>query len=113
MLASLLEVPKTPLEFKSWGFSHYISHQNIIDAIFAKTQLHLTRYLIDPIPIEDPKKVEDWLERHQLMHGEMNSVLNLPSQDISTVDFRKPEQMKAWVFLQYEEHLAAQTLLRI
>ncbi len=70
------------------------------DAIVNLVQL--TEYVIDPWRDEDKDGI---LERHQQYHNDMNALYNLAGNDLSEVDLKKEDEKKAWVWLNYGEHL--------
>ena len=96
--------------WKEYWFQHWIDHQQIVQAIKAKTGISLTMYIIDPWLADDKDGI---LERHQQYHTDMNGVLGIAGSDLTQVDANKPNELKAWLYLQYQEHLQAHTILNI
>jgi hypothetical protein len=112
MLAVVSEVPRTPQEWLVWSFHHTLSHRAIIDAIFVRDQRYLTEYILDPIPT-DAEVIKAWLQNNQLAHADFNAVLGTQSADLTSVDFNDRKQLEAWIYLHYQSHLGAETVLRI
>lgn len=111
MLAVLSEVPVTPEDWTIWSFHHQLSHRAIIDAIFARDQIKLFDYSLDPLP--PPDKLDIFLSQNQLSHQQINSILNTGAPDLSTVDLADVRQRTAWINIHYQLHLAAETALRL
>ena len=110
MISALLNIPRTPADWTIWSFHHFQDHieinqgiQTALGTIFADPQL-------DPINILD---IENWLERNQIAHNEMNGSLGLNSTDLQRVDLADEKQKSAWILLHFQEHFSARTALRI
>lgn len=82
----------------------------IVQAIRKQLSVSLPIYIIDPWTDFDQKGI---LERHEQFHNDMNQTLGIPGNDLSDIDFKKPNELKAWIFLNYEEHLNARMQLAI
>ena len=117
MQAVLLEIPRTPQEWKIFSFHHQLSHRAIIDAIFADRQLALENFVLDPMPdvseTGDLLEIGSWLQLHQQAHTAFSAVLGTLSQDLSIVDLSDEKQRQAWVYLNFQAHFAAENVLRI
>lgn len=109
-ISSLLNVPETQQHWDQWSLNHRISHDNIVQAINKQKKLQLQAYLLDPIP---SSAIADWLERNQQAHTDMNGALKLQNSDLSEVDFKNKEQLKAWIYEHWQQHQAAARALRI
>src|SRR5574337_742349 len=112
MLASLLNIPKSPEDWAEWSMHHSKNHDDIRQAISAQYTKNLIQYLLDPVP-QDPPEISSWLQRNQTSHNDMNSVLLLSGTDLESVDFSNEQQLAAWIYLHYQEHLSANISLRI
>ena len=96
--------------WREYWFQHWIDHQDIVQAIQAKTGLQLQMYLIDPWVDSDKDGI---LERHQQYHNDMDLALGIAGNDLTSVDQKKENEVKSWVYLNYQEHLSAHTILNI
>ena len=84
-------------------------HRDINEKIYVLLKLALPEYILDPI---DPNDTGTWEYQHQLMHDNQNSILGIQGQDLTGVDWKNPEVLTAWVFLNSSEHYqAAEELL--
>ena len=110
MLSDLLNVPRSALDWQVFGNSHAIEHQNILQAIRGLGGPNLQQYQLYPIY---PERIEDFLERNQHAHTDINSVLNLTSTDLQEVDVNDESQLAAWVNLHHNEHYAINQRLGI
>lgn len=110
MLASLYNIPQDTNGFNQFSFANVDQHRKIISAIRSKIGTQLTEYIIDPIPLFD---FPTWAYNHQLMHNAQNAVLGIVGNDLTTVDFSKPEQVANWISLHAFEHYQAAGILGI
>lgn len=110
MLAALLNMPKTAEDWNRYTFHHRSSHDLIRKAIASQRGTNLQSYLIDPMAFQHP---EQWLETNQQLHTEMNDVLAKPGVDLEEVDIKDERQLRAWLFLHYQEHLTAEQTLGV
>lgn len=108
MLANLYNIPVDEKGWNQFSFANVDQHRKIISAIRAAGGIQLTEYIIDPIPLFD---FPAWAYNHQLMHDAQNSVLGIVGNDLTTVDFSKPEQVSAWINLHFSEHQQAASIL--
>jgi hypothetical protein len=92
-----------------WSFDHAQNHLAIKQAIQRKLGVNLPQYVLDPIP----QDFQSWLALHQSAHSDMNGQLGLQSSDLTSLDFKDPQQLRAWFFLNYQEHFDANTALKI
>jgi hypothetical protein len=113
MQSVLMEIPLTPQQWAIWAFHHALSHKAIIDGVFARDQIHLQEYLLDPIPDVASFEIKAWLENHQQAHSAFNAVLGTAVLDLSTVDLTDESQRRAWIFLNWQSHVAADSTLGI
>lgn len=106
-LPHVLYPAPTPEGFDGWFFDNHQQHVAINQAAMAKN-IKIGSYLIYPASLAN---VSDFLQQHQRWHNDMNSALGIAGNDLSEVDFSNDRQKDAWMFLHYQEHLAAVTLL--
>lgn len=108
MLAHLLNVPKTPEDWAVWGYAHRDQHQEIRQAIQTRFGVVQTEYPLDPI---DLSNIHGFLEWNQQTHNDMNGALNTQGSDLSEVDPKDLNQLQAWIWLHYQEHITAANIL--
>ncbi len=109
MLASLINVPKSKIDWDRWSLSHRTSHDKIRQAIQARG-VQLQDYQLDPINFQYP---EVFLNNNQQTHNEMNAALGSQASDLLEVDLKDDKQLQAWVYLHYLEHQSAELALGI
>lgn len=108
MLAMLLNVPESDEDWSRWSYNNWDANNQIRAAILAQKNIRLASYQIEPIPWDD---ISLWLENNQQSHIDFTNALGQQSSDLSAVDFKNPDQVKSWVFLNYQELFdASQTL---
>lgn len=93
-----------------FSFNHRKDHEEIRQAIQKIYGVNLPQYPIDPF---SPNDMLRFLQYHQSYHNDMNSVLGLQSNDLSTADFANKEQRDSWIWLNWIEHTAAREKLAI
>ena len=109
-IAGLYNVPSTQNELNTWAFAHAAHHADINRVIFQLTGTLLSSYILDPL---DPNNAETWLYQHQAMHQQFDALLSIEGYDLLDVDFKDPNQLAGWVFLNASEHYAAAQTLEI
>ena len=109
-LANLYNVPGTDAERAEWSFSHMAHHRDIALAIYDLIAVALPEYILDPI---DPNDTGQWEYQHQLMHDNQNQILGIEGQDLTGIDWKNPNILTAWIFLNSSEHYQAAQILRI
>jgi len=92
---------------EQWLLNNY-AHHRAINAGASGRGLNIGSYLIYPVRQEN---MRDFLEQHQRWHTDMCTALGITGNDLSDVDFNNDQQKDAWMFLHYQEHLAAATKL--
>jgi len=110
MLAALLNVPQTEEQWQQFSYDHRNSHDKIRAAILKKYGVNLTDYLVDPINLNDLKQ---FLQNNATLHTDMNAILKSQSADLLDVKLDDPQQVSAWINLNYQEHQNAEQLLGI
>lgn len=89
---------------------HYQDHLEILEAIQKAANIKLTQYLIDPWLDADKERI---LEAHQQYHNDFNGILGINGSDLSEVDFTKQNEVKAWVQINFQDHMNARSALGI
>jgi hypothetical protein len=108
-LPNLLVPPPGEDGWREYWFYHYQDHLEIVQAL-SKLGFAVSNYIIDPWVNEDKDGI---LERHQQFHNEMNAIMGIAGADLSDVDFRRENEVRAWVYLNYQDHLSAHVELNI
>lgn len=101
MLADLLNVPETPQDWERWGNSHALNHIAIIQAVRDQLGRQLDQLQLYPFPLDRP---EDFLERNQRSHFDVNILLGLTSIDLQDVDLKNRSQLVAWISAHHQSH---------
>ena len=96
--------------WREFWFNHFQDHLEIVQAIQKKAGIPLTVYIITPWNDQDAESI---LESHQQYHNDMDQVLGIAGNDLSSVDFKKANELKSWVYLNYQEHMSAHSILDI
>ena len=109
-LADLVNVPRTDEERAIWSFAHMAHHRDINAAIYRLIAVALPEYILDPIDVNDSGQ---WEDQHQLMHDNENQILGIQGQDLTGVDWKDPQILTAWIFLNSSEHYQAAEILEI
>ena len=97
-------------DMTQWAWNHYLDHLDIRSAIQSQRNFNLELLEIDEINFQN---LQDWLERHQLMHNNFNSVLKLDGNDLTQVNFQDLGQRESWLWLNFYEHRNARAALKI
>lgn len=112
-LASLLNIPATDEERLLWSFAHQDQHVKIANAVFQQdANAVLPIYVLDPMP--SPKNhdgINSWLRLNQSAHNDFSGLLGIDNNDLSSVDWDKPDQVASFIRLHFNEHLEAQLRL--
>ena len=108
MLANLYNIPTTEKGFLEFSFANVDEHRKALSAIRSIYTITLQEYIIDPIPMFD---FPAWAYRHQQMHNQQNQVLGIAGNDLTSVDFTKPDQLSSWISLHAQEHYQAASIL--
>lgn len=85
-------------------FYNWIDHQEIQQAVQAKTGINNTIYVMQPWQDEISATL---LEQHQQFHNDMNNAIGTSGgNDYSSWDFSNPEASKAMANAHFLEHCA-------
>ena len=109
-LVNLISPPPGPAGWEEFWFNNWIDHELIHSNIQTDKSDNTTIYVIIPWHEAD---ASDLLEKHQLYHDDMNGVLGLNGQDLSQVNLKDEQAVKAWVWQHYQEHQAVHQALGI
>lgn len=100
-LPALYNVPKDALDLQWWSFHHADEHILISREILRAKNKRIELYPIDPVPLID---VSNWLRRHQTMHNDVNAILGTNGSDLTSLDIENEDQVRAWIYLDAQEH---------
>lgn len=115
-LAQIQDIPENEIDFNSWSLSHAAHHDDIIRVINQRqaaahtTLTQFDGYVLDPF---DPEDMTSWLRQHQVMHQQMDKVLNIQGFDLTTLDWQDRESVASWFQLHYAEHAQAGSILNL
>lgn len=109
-LANLYNPPLTPEEFAFWAFSNHAEHRKAIVAVKAQKGTILADRVLSPIPLFD---LNNWLQRHQTMHNEMNTATGQIGNNLTEVNLNDREELIDWIELHAAEHRNWSTILGI
>jgi hypothetical protein len=103
MIAALISF-EDKQDFKLFWAGHNANHHLLVrEKILATQNISLTLFCLDPIP-DTNEGLQRWLNSHAQMHSDVNFVLGLQDQNISTVDFTDPGQRLEWLQAHFEDH---------
>lgn len=101
MLALLQNVPNSYEEWQEWSFAHALDHQLIQNTILTQKSTTVQSTILDPI---NPDAMQDWLQRNQKSHTDINAALGQQGSDLEDVDITDRDQREAWFSAHYQEH---------
>lgn len=110
VLPTLHEQPTDQASWDRFAFANRASHNAINVAILAKGGPDLRDPVIYPL---DPSDLGGWLERHALLHAQMDSAIGQQSADLSLLDPNDPSSVAEWTNLHEQEHYTAEALLGV
>lgn len=102
--------PENEASLENWVLAHASDHVEIRQAILAQGLANLPDYVLYPINFSD---LEGFNRKHQTTHDEANSVLNVPGQDLSALQFEDKDEFQRWLHTHFTEHLNMRTALGI
>ena len=108
-LAQTIYPPPGEAGWKYWAFVHGQTHAQIVQGA-GKLGLQLFQYQLDPIA---PWDLKGWLLRHQAAHSDANQLLGLRGNDLQSVDFKDPKELRQWMYYNWQEESAICTRLGI
>ena len=109
-LNNLQEVPQNERDWDIFTLALRVELTKIRQAIQAQKGITLNEYIVDPI---SPQFTQDFFNNNSRMHLDMNQVLGLQSQDLTSVDIENKEQLSEWVSNNYQEIYSAQSALGV
>ena len=108
MLPAILNIPREPAQWLTWGHHHRIAHQIVSQTMQTKRNIFIQDFPIYPITKES---IRDFLLNNSQIHINVNNALRTPSFNLQDVNFDDEHATEAWIFDHYLEHRSwAQTL---
>lgn len=110
-LAQIQYPPPTGQGMDEWLHAHTRHHEALIQAINEKLGTKLTlSQPIWPVDVKNKDQMAIWSRAHVALHNEMNSLLDIPGQDVSAPDFSDQRKSDSWFFVHVQLHRAAAQL---
>lgn len=109
-LERIIGIPETEDGLDTWAEWHHCDHLAIQFAIQQQIGTNLQVYQLDQIT---PETFQNWLDKHQQAHDDMNNALAINGSDLSGVDFADRAQRTYWLQTNFLEHRQAHFSLRI
>lgn len=100
-VADLFNVPSNSAEMAAWSFAHMAHHRDIISTILRVKNIALPEYVIDPVDLSDPR---NFLDLHQEMHNNTDTLYGIAGFDLTDVDWSDPNSRAGWIFLNATLH---------
>ncbi len=102
MIVDLLNRPKDATQLSSFSFPNQNHHDLVVTALRALGNNNVNRYILDPISDQD---MNNFLIRHQQSHNEINGVLGVAGNDLSSLNVKDINNFESWLLLHATEHL--------
>ena len=99
-LANLANPPTNENELSSFTFAHADLVARTITHLNENNGTNIVVQQIDPLPVFD---LNNWLQRVQYQHNSINDTLNLKGSDLTGLDIKNQEQVKAWTWLVFTD----------
>ena len=96
--------------WQTFWFNNWQDHWAIQEAILKQKSVNQFLYVINPWDDGDANGI---LQRHQQFHNDMNLELGINGSDLSQLDLKNPQSVRAWCWLHFYEHNAAHQILGI
>ena len=113
-IGTLFTLPNTADDWLQFSFANLDSHIKIAAAIQKKYGTLISTYPLDPIPwLDFDRKIINpvWLYNHQAAHNFQNAILGIEGNDLTVLDWSRPDEVASWIDLHANEHrVAAQRL---
>jgi hypothetical protein len=98
-LAQIENVPENA-EDKAWfDFNHQDLHRRMIEYLVPITT-DLDAFVIDPFDVRNQSAVL----QHQVMHNELDALLNTPNYDMTQLNWDDPDSRSLWFENNYSSH---------
>lgn len=89
----VFNVPTDDDELARWTTLHMILHRSENTAVFRNFNVLLPEYVLDPI---DTTPDSDWFQQHQLMHSNIDAVVDVPQFNLIDVDWTNQASRIGW-----------------
>lgn len=110
-LAQILYPPPTERGWEEWLHAHVRHHEALISALNETKGSNLSIATpIYPVDVKSTTQMATFNRAHLDLHNEMNQLLGIPSQDISSPNFKDQRALDGWLYLHHQMHLSAAAL---
>lgn len=109
-LPYILKPPVAETGWQEWLFHHARDHEEIIDAVRSQFNIILPTYNLDQFLTDDQSV---WMQVHQQSHSDMNRLFGIGGSDLEVLDWKKPNEVDAWMWLNFNEHQGVRSILKI
>lgn len=106
-VAPLFNVPKNDADWLRLLWFNYDHHRNVSEWISQNKNIAVETFVLYPPP--PAQDFGAWSLNHQSWHTQIDSILQVRSNNLLLVDINDPNTLAAWVFLHATEHQAWQT----
>lgn len=100
-LAQILYPPPTTVGMEEWFHAHARHHEALIWA-YGKQGVILEDLNLYPVQKKD---LDNWLQRHQTMHGALGQVSGISGSDLTGLDLNNKAASDNWFFQHFMQHL--------
>lgn len=109
-LPALYSYPNNKDAWQAWAFNHAAIHYTAVNAANLQKNQDLPTFCLNPI---DPDDLGMWLYNHQIMHNQMNYILNVPGYNLLELDWQDQDQFMLWMQLNGDEHIRWNAILGV
>lgn len=107
-LTSLYNIPSDDPSFDEWAFNHAAHHYDIVRRIYEVYKIAVPQYILYPsVRQEFPEYL------HQIMHEDMDSVLNISGNNLLGINWQDSGELSVWLGLNASEHIQASDILKV
>jgi hypothetical protein len=92
-IADIFNLPGNDDQLAFWSRMHMVWHRSAIVEIQRQHAIILAEFLLDPISVDE---IDVFLANHQTMHNDLDAILQVPSQDLTNVDWEDETQRIGW-----------------
>lgn len=109
-VAALKNVPSTPDQLGYFAFVHMDHHLRMNDKARSAFGVALPSFDLSTL---DTDRMEGWIDEHQQMHQNLDQLLGLEGYNLLDVDWKDPNQLAGWVYLNFQSHFNEATVLNV
>lgn len=93
-MADVFNVPTDDRQLARWTFLHMVLHRDQILQVKRAFNLILPEFVLDPMDLR-PQGI--WFQQHQVMHDNMDQVLNVQQFNLIDVDWESDASRIGWI----------------